>query len=348
MKKKIIINDQETDYSVTDDGKIFNDKTNRELKGTFSTNEYHSIQLVINGKPKTFMVHRLVAEAFCENPNNYNIVAHIDRNKKNDRASNLRWIDSQGNALKRNKAIRKQNQKYNGDFTESNWKPIFGHNDFMINENGMVVNINTKNILIPQDRNGYQRVNLLNSRCSLHILVWETFNNQKIPSGMQVDHIDGNKQNNSLSNLRLVNSSENMKNAYANNHKGAVAVKQYSLDGEYIKSYPTIREAANTVQAQEAGLKDATNRYGTCTNYYWLRENDPITIQEVLNNWIPEGYRKIKSLPTYCINKEGFVYNKRTKKLTPIKYRTDGKPFILIKGQRVNIENLLKETFDLP
>jgi hypothetical protein len=43
MKKKIIINNKETNYSVTDDAKIFNDKTGRELKGTYSTNEYHSV-----------------------------------------------------------------------------------------------------------------------------------------------------------------------------------------------------------------------------------------------------------------------------------------------------------------
>lgn len=98
MKKKIIINGKETNYSVTDDAHIFNDITGKELKGTYSTNEYHSVQLVIDGKPKTFMFHRLVAEAFCENPNNYTIVGHIDRNKHNDIASNLRWVTQQQNS----------------------------------------------------------------------------------------------------------------------------------------------------------------------------------------------------------------------------------------------------------
>ena len=81
MRKKIIIDGKETRYFVSDDGKVYNDKTGRELKGTYTTNEYHSIQLRIDNKSRTFMVHRLVAEAFCENPNGYTIVDHIDRDK---------------------------------------------------------------------------------------------------------------------------------------------------------------------------------------------------------------------------------------------------------------------------
>jgi hypothetical protein len=43
MKKKIIIDGKETNYSITDDAKIFNDTTGKELKGTYKTNEYHSV-----------------------------------------------------------------------------------------------------------------------------------------------------------------------------------------------------------------------------------------------------------------------------------------------------------------
>ncbi len=46
-----------------------------------------------NGKNKkiTKRVHRLVAEAFLPNPNNYPFVMHIDNNKKNNDISNLKW-----------------------------------------------------------------------------------------------------------------------------------------------------------------------------------------------------------------------------------------------------------------
>lgn len=44
-----------------------------------------------------------------------------------------------------------------------------------------------------------------------HRLVWETFNGE-IPDGLEIDHIDTNKENNDLSNLRLVTKKQNMNN----------------------------------------------------------------------------------------------------------------------------------------
>ena len=45
----------------------------------------------------------------------------------------------------------------------------------------------------------------------LHRLVWETFNGE-ISEGMQIDHIDGNPENNRLDNLRCVTAKENSNN----------------------------------------------------------------------------------------------------------------------------------------
>lgn len=38
-------------------------------------------------------IHKLVAEAFVPNPNNYTTVHHKDHNKLNNNADNLEWID---------------------------------------------------------------------------------------------------------------------------------------------------------------------------------------------------------------------------------------------------------------
>ena len=55
-------------------------------------NGYKTIMLRSNeGKAEIFRVHRLVAMAFVENPNNYPIINHIDGVKNNNHFSNLEW-----------------------------------------------------------------------------------------------------------------------------------------------------------------------------------------------------------------------------------------------------------------
>lgn len=55
-----------------------------------------------HGKNYCKNIHRLVAEYFIPNPNNYDEVDHIDRNKQNNHISNLRWVTSSMNNLNKN------------------------------------------------------------------------------------------------------------------------------------------------------------------------------------------------------------------------------------------------------
>lgn len=346
MKKKIIINGKETRYSVSNDGRVFNDETGRELKGTTKTNEYQSIILTIDGESKTLLVHRLVAQAFCENPNpnEYIIVDHINGNKHDNRAENLRWVNNSMNMKNiSSKSCPKKVKKYLGEFDE-NWIEIYDNPDYMINKNGTVVKINTRKILAQADRNGYKRVRLNGFMKSVHILVWESFNKQKVPEKRYVDHIDGNRSNNNLDNLRVVTQSENMKNAYRNGHAGQVRVKQYDLDGNFIKEYNNIQEAANEVGVTQAAVKSAANRHGTCKDFYWIREDDDTTIEQILVEWIPDGFVVIPEFPTYAINKKGKVYNKRNKKCLEWKQKTNSNlHYVNIGNTRRNINQLLHD-----
>ena len=290
------------------------------------------------------MFHRLVAEVFCENPNNYTIVDHIDRDKHNDNASNLRWVDASTNSKNCIKPKRRKREKYFGDFSEKTWKPVYGikSKDYFVSEDGEFVKKSTMEFLLFQERNQYQRVYIDGVLYSAHIKIWESFNDKQVPEKYQIDHIDGNKQNNKISNLRLVTPSENMKNSYALGHANQVSVLQYSLDGEFINKYNSIRDAALDNNVLEAGLRSAVQRYGTCGGYYWLKEDSDKTISQVMYDWIPEGYKLLKDFPNYCMNKQGQVYNKRNKKHTPIHYRADGiTPYVVLNSnKRMNINAL--------
>ena len=87
----------------------------KELVETYGNNaNYKNVTI----KRKTYKVHRLIAMAFKENPNNYEFVDHIDRNKYNNSASNLRWVDRQINQENSNrieKAILRDGYRFIDD-----------------------------------------------------------------------------------------------------------------------------------------------------------------------------------------------------------------------------------------
>lgn len=61
------------------------------------TNGYVYVNLYSNGKGKTYSVHRLVALAFVDNPNNLPEIDHINTIRDDNRHANLRWTDRKGN-----------------------------------------------------------------------------------------------------------------------------------------------------------------------------------------------------------------------------------------------------------
>lgn len=57
-----------------------------------------------------YQIHRMVAEMFIPNPENKLFIDHIDTNKHNNRADNLRWVTSKENS---NNILTKQHQSEN-------------------------------------------------------------------------------------------------------------------------------------------------------------------------------------------------------------------------------------------
>lgn len=98
---------------VSRDGEVFvNIKCRRFPNGHYTygnTNSrgYKRVQY----NEKRYLIHRLVAETFLDNPNNYSTVDHIDRNKENNNVENLRWADMSVQIQNRDTSKFKNNAK---------------------------------------------------------------------------------------------------------------------------------------------------------------------------------------------------------------------------------------------
>lgn len=89
-------------YEVSNYGNVRSLNYHREnrtciLKQKKTRDGYLETTLFKNGKPQFVRTHRIVAGAFCENPQGKLEVNHIDGNKLNNRADNLEWVTSSEN-----------------------------------------------------------------------------------------------------------------------------------------------------------------------------------------------------------------------------------------------------------
>lgn len=83
------VNNYEGIYWVSNKGRV---KNNRKVMKFYRINSgYLCVDFTVNKEKKKFLVHRLVALHFCDNPSEYPEVNHIDENKSNNCAANLEW-----------------------------------------------------------------------------------------------------------------------------------------------------------------------------------------------------------------------------------------------------------------
>lgn len=93
MSKTKEIKGYNGDYLISDDGEVISIKNNnyRILKQRINSRGYYYVNLCKNGNYKSVSTHRIVGRHFVDNPNNYNVLNHIDGNKLNNNYNNLEW-----------------------------------------------------------------------------------------------------------------------------------------------------------------------------------------------------------------------------------------------------------------
>lgn len=167
------------------------------------------------------------------------------------------------------------------------WKPIEGYEDrYAVSNMGQVMNIKSRRILkLKTERNGYVRAHLSKNNkpksVSVHRLVALAF--VPNPNGYPtVNHIDEDKQNNSASNLEWTTMSyQNTYGVGAVNRNRAKerAVYQYTMDGEFIARFDSVKKAAVALGLNPSNIHSVCKgikRYKSTGGFKFKYETDVI------------------------------------------------------------------------
>ena len=157
--------------------------------------------------------------------------------------------------------------------------PIKNFPGYWITSNGQVwSDYSNKFIAVVNMPNGYQRVVLSKKNKSYNFLIHRLVAEAFIPNPENkpcVNHKDLNRQNNCLENLEWVTYQENnnyadhgLKNGKAHSKK----VGQFNKDGQLIRTYNSIKEAAEAVNGKQTNIGACCNNrphYLTAYGYIW-------------------------------------------------------------------------------
>ena len=98
-------------YEVNRFGIVRNKVSKRNKVFTDNGHGYLRTNLFVNGRQVTTYLHRLIAEAFIDNPYNLPEINHKDGNKLNNTVDNLEWCDGSYNSLHKHYVLKHGNCK---------------------------------------------------------------------------------------------------------------------------------------------------------------------------------------------------------------------------------------------
>ena len=261
-------------YSVSNMGTIKNKTTNRILK-YYIRNGYPSITLCKQNKKKTFNIHTIVASHFLGKPQGQYVVNHKNEDKTDSRLENLEYITYGENTKYSATSKRSIN---NTVFNLTEFQEIPNYINYMISRNAEVYSKKLKRIccltVLP---NGYHKIKLKGDNgiykdLYAHVLVAMTYL-QYIPSTNKIviNHIDGIKGNNHVSNLEIITHKENMKHSVTMNHATIFRKAVYYIDDLGSKvEFPSAKEASTITGIDNSTiLKSCKSDYRLAGKYRW-------------------------------------------------------------------------------
>ena len=252
-------------YECDEEGNIYSLIKNKILKPTTSGKKgvYH-VSLMKENKKKSASVHKIVYEAFNGEIDG-GFIIHKDRDKSNNRLSNLKYIKSLGDLtdkiyLPKNKP---KERDYNTEPLENEvFVDLLGHEDKykvsnfcrFVHKKGKYC---SKEFVVSQflKDTGYYSVKIDGKTSCSHKLMYESFYG-KVKEGNEIDHIDSDSTNNNLDNLREVSMKENRNNINTLNK-----IEKNRLHTGYIRIDENGNEIAKYYSINEAFKKEGVNIY---------------------------------------------------------------------------------------
>lgn len=218
--------------------------------------KYHRYYLHKKGeKNKWFSCHRLVAEAFIPNPENKPCIDHIDGNPENNTVSNLRWVTNQENSnnpitIERQREAIKTNPIY-GKSGENH--PMFGKHFSEDSKRKLSIALKGKMSGENNPMFGKHHTDEVKKKIS------------EINKGRK--HTDEAKK-------KMSEARKGKKQSDEHKRKRAEAafkeVIQYSLDGELVRIWKSIKEAANELGISGANISNCCRgRLKSVGGYIW-------------------------------------------------------------------------------
>lgn len=235
-----ILNNSNSNYLIDKNGNIYNNITNKQIKASLDKDNYP----VVNLDGKNYRIARLVLRTFNDTPNHSFLnVKYRDGNKQNVHLDNLYWEDENIPNLK-----------------EEKWKKIFldGKKTFYSISNYGRCRNDSKNTILKGRFNkttGYVsyclKYRLNDKYVSAHRLVMMAFCPIENMELLVVNHIDGDKTNNHISNLEWCTQQENVKHALDTGLNSTIWRNKdiwiYDLQGNFLKK-DTVINFSNEVK----------------------------------------------------------------------------------------------------